>query len=812
MALETIQGRILFIDAYDSFSENIAALLCQVLGVQVTMIHIDTPIEDLLKNLGSCTQQPFAHFLQQFSAVVLGPGPGNPETTSDIGLFSEIWKLSAQDTVPVLGICLGFQSLCIAYGGYIRRLLRPCHGHAKKINHCGEDIFADVGEVVATNYNSLEVKLGGSDPFAAANGTILTSSSSDSRNSSETASCPNFKTGRPEFSPSPNTSTLRPLAWDGLGTLMSVKHVDLPYWGLQFHPESCKSNIACQKIIRNWWEAGMHWSICTKSVTSMPRSLLPCGHIWSRPLTPINIMTAPRNLAENQSHGLTLCEEMQALTSSCAKAMECHTSKLSVSVNEVEAFCRFMFQNEEVMLESTQKGRYSIYAMPSPVGWRLEYSLKTSICTIYRTDQHEKRWTMKLPHVLDQIHGLVASRGVGSGQKSLPFWGGFIGFLSYEVGLYRLDVSLARRRLTEGLPDISLQWVERSIVIDHFSGEVHVQSLRRDDSTWIRAMVAELSLREGPRPTSAPRSKTLQELLSSAEITLPDEETYKHRIQACQSYLHSGDSYELCLTTEAQVSLPSGTENSWLLYRNLRRHNPVPFSALLRLGKTTILSSSPEHFLSWDRSTGAIDMIPMKGTVAKSPSMTPEHAKEILASPKETAENLMIADLIRHDLYSAVGWNASVSVVKLCEVVEHETVYQLVSHIRALPPIPLSPPDDERQQEIMRFGHKALQQTLPPGSMTGAPKKRSCEILERLEERRRGVYSGVLGYLDVGGGGAFSVCIRTAVSTEDEDRDGRQIWRIGAGGAITVLSDVDAEWSEMNTKLESVLRAFKPDA
>lgn len=92
--------------------------------------------------------------------------------------------------------------------------------------------------------------------------------------------------------------------------------------------------------------------------------------------------------------------------------------------------------------------------------------------------------------------------------------------------------------------------------------------------------------------------------------------------------------------------------------------------------------------------------------------------------------------------------------------------------------------------------------------MTGAPKRRSCEILAGLEERSRGVYSGVIGYLDVGGGGGFSVCIRSAFANTDHNGDGTQSWRIGAGGAITVLSNADAEWDEMQTKLESVLKAF----
>ena len=203
-------------------------------------------------------------------------------------------------------------------------------------------------------------------------------------------------------------------------------------------------------------------------------------------------------------------------------------------------------------------------------------------------------------------------------------------------------------------------------------------------------------------------------------------------------------------------------------------------------------------------------MIPMKGTVKKSSEMTFEKASAILSTPKESAENLMIADLIRHDLYTALEDDqAKVEVIRLCEVVEHETVYQLVSHIRAYSPKKPDMSPDEATDEVIKTGCRALKCALPPGSMTGAPKKRSCEILQGLEQRSRGVYAGVIGYFDVGGAGSWNVCIRSAFSTKVEDRDGMQTWHVGAGGAITVLSDDEAEWQEMNTKLDSILGGFR---
>lgn len=123
---------------------------------------------------------------------------------------------------------------------------------------------------------------------------------------------------------------------------------------------------------------------------------------------------------------------------------------------------------------------------------------------------------------------------------------------------------------------------------------------------------------------------------------------------------------------------------------------------------------------------------------------------------------------------------------------EYETVFQLVSVI-------------EGDLEQASSGIAVLSASLPPGSMTGAPKKRSCEMLKDIEGGKpRGLYSGVVGFLDVGGGGDFSVVIRTAFKWDDEG----DVWRVGAGGAITALSEAEAEWEEMMTKRESVFNSL----
>lgn len=250
-------------------------------------------------------------------------------------------------------------------------------------------------------------------------------------------------------------------------------------------------------------------------------------------------------------------------------------------------------------------------------------------------------------------------------------------------------------------------------------------------------------------------------------------------------------------------------------------------------------ASSPERFLSWDR-TGHCQFRPIKGTVKKS-DYTRKEAYKILESSKEQAENLMIVDLIRQyvfraltqqsvifadpprsDLSGVVGAN-NTWVSKLMVVEEYATVYQLVSVIEGQ-----CTPSNQTSSKPSTGprGLDVLRASLPPGSMTGAPKKRSCEILRDLEPRNRGIYSGVLGYLDVGGGGDLSVVIRTAISVDTPGGSGKSqkitndwddvkhiaaagdTYRIGAGGAVTIQSTDEGEFTEMDVKLSSVLSAF----
>lgn len=215
----------------------------------------------------------------------------------------------------------------------------------------------------------------------------------------------------------------------------------------------------------------------------------------------------------------------------------------------------------------------------------------------------------------------------------------------------------------------------------------------------------------------------------------------------------------------------------------------------------------------------------MKGTVKKSLAPTRAEAEALLDVEKERAENLMIVDLVRHDLYGVCG-AGNVAVTRLMGVEEYESVWQMVTVVVGNIPggdgnpgckanlnkngVPQDISINGSEEGPRYSGIDVLAASLPPGSMTGAPKKRSCELLNEIEHGRRSLYSGIVGYMDVGGRGDFSVNIRCAFKWDDESQndDGQDTWYVGAGGAVTALSEDRAEREEMETKLFNTLNGF----
>jgi anthranilate synthase component 1 len=253
-------------------------------------------------------------------------------------------------------------------------------------------------------------------------------------------------------------------------------------------------------------------------------------------------------------------------------------------------------------------------------------------------------------------------------------------------------------------------------------------------------------------------------------------------IRECKARIAAGDAYQLCLTTEARVDArPAPVET----YLALRRANPSHHGALLRVGDISLLSSSPEQFLSVSRS-GVIESRPIKGTRPRGadPEADAALAHELESSEKERAENLMIVDLMRNDI-GRVSRIGSVEVPSLLQVEHYATVHQLVSTVRG-------------QLEAGLDGIDAVLACFPAGSMTGTPKSSATTILDRLEGAPRGIYSGAFGYFGLDGRIDLAMVIRSIVLSPDGAS-------IGSGGGITAMSDPHEELAEVKLKAAALL-------
>jgi anthranilate/para-aminobenzoate synthase component I len=220
----------------------------------------------------------------------------------------------------------------------------------------------------------------------------------------------------------------------------------------------------------------------------------------------------------------------------------------------------------------------------------------------------------------------------------------------------------------------------------------------------------------------------------------------------------------------------------------LREQNPAPYGSYLRVGRREIVSSSPEQFLKVT-TEGKISSKPIKGTRPRSQVPVEDEllAKELRENQKEQAENLMIVDLMRNDL-GKVCEPGSVVVDKLFDIESYATVHQLVSTVSGT----LRP-----EQNAV----SALASCFPAGSMTGAPKIRAIEILEKLEAGPRGAYSGAIGYLGFDGSADLGMTIRTLVFEGN-------FATLGIGGGITIDSIPDQELEETMLKAEALLRTL----
>lgn len=338
---------------------------------------------------------------------------------------------------------------------------------------------------------------------------------------------------------------------------------------------------------------------------------------------------------------------------------------------------------------------------------------------------------------------------------------------AYELGLY---IHQIERRLDEEINPHPL--------VQAWSFQSYESLSKEDVDAFINNKIADLE----------PDSRIAGVASLSFSI---DEEQFTSDLETIQEYIRNGDTYQINHTF--RISGESYGD-PLALYARLRSRQPGRFGAFISEGSSCILSQSPELFIQKQGNT--LKAMPMKGTA----SALSDSAEHLSADAKNQAENVMIVDLLRNDL-SRLALPGTVNVPQLFEVARYGDVLQMTSTVQA----------------EMRSGiqlHDVLNAVFPCGSVTGAPKKRSMEIIQELEPEDRGYYCGALGWIDPSGDFAFSVPIRTLEINQNLESHASP-FTLGIGAGITIDSEADQEWEECQikaaflTKLPSEIGLFE---
>jgi para-aminobenzoate synthetase len=666
-----------------------------------------------------------------FDAIVLSPGPGRPERWHDFGVCSDILRSSE---IPVLGVCLGHQGLGHLLEGMVASAPMVMHGRLSGIRHDGDGLFEGIPQGFSVvRYHSLAVA--------------------------------------GELGPQGRVT-----AWTDEGVVMGLEHRARPMWGVQFHPESIATEHG-RRLFENFY------ALAHRHNATRPRRA-------DRPRTPPRPPAFPRerDAGEQRLRLRTRCVEGEApaepLFERLFGAAE-HAFWLD-SVDAPTALARRSFMGTTMGIH----------------GCVIEYDVEEQIVKIRRGSQT----TVEADSIFAVLDRELAAHAIDP-PPGLPdgLLGGFVGYLGYECkadcgspGVHDSDV-----------PDAVLMLANRVVAIDHLTHRTHLLALcdgdEPDAERWLsdaEAIVTQ-ALAQAQAPAGAePTAGSLHETHSAhvdisagapkdpsgEQVTFRcgrGREQYLADIARCQTALSAGESYEVCLTDQIHTD---ASPEPFELYRRLRASNPAPFAAYLKLGELTVLSSSPERFLSVDRDR-RVQARPIKGTAPRSadPARDRELRGELLNDEKTFAEHLMIVDLLRNDL-GRVCEVDTVRVPQFMVVEPYTTVHQLISTITGV-------------LERKRTPVECVRACFPGGSMTGAPKLRTMGIIDDIEREARGVYSGAIGYFGVDGSVDLSIVIRTIVM-----RPGATT--IGAGGAIVMQSDPTEEFDELLLKARAPMSAI----
>lgn len=355
----------------------------------------------------------------------------------------------------------------------------------------------------------------------------------------------------------------------------------------------------------------------------------------------------------------------------------------------------------------------------------------------------------------------------------LPFSKGMIGYFGYEA---LNDLESNYNKIVEpGIPDISIGFYDWAIVVDHEKKETWVTCDAKN--SFIKKVLSRFSLNNLQIDYDFNNKfYNFKQVVSKKK--------YINDVAKIKNYIKNGDCYQV---NYSQNFICNYNGRPWNIYKDIRKINPAPYSSFFSFDENYIISSSPERFISVNNDI--VQTKPIKGTLKrlKDKALDEKQIEILKNDEKNISENLMIVDLLRNDLSKCCKLN-SVKVDKLFDIESYASVHHMVSTITGKLNIGISSLD-------------ILKACFPGGSITGAPKKRSMEIIKELENRRRGIYCGSIGYFDHNNSMDSNICIRTITLSDN-------ILSFSAGGGIVYDSDPEDEYYESLEKVAVFLKYF----
>ncbi|ESR49530.1 Aminodeoxychorismate synthase [Citrus sinensis] len=826
--------RTLLIDNYDSYTYNIYQELSTINGVPPVVVRND-----------EWTWRDICRYLYEenaFDNIVISPGPGSPACPEDIGICLRV-LLECWD-VPILGVCLGHQALGFVHGADIVHAPEPVHGRLSEIVHNGDRLFHDIPSgqnsgFKVVRYHSLIIDADSLPkeliPIAWSNsadgfsylGTLQSGEIPDAYQSQSRQ-----KILLSDISTQIKNGSYRHSIYSNRmrrEVLMGIMHSTRPHYGVQFHPESIATCYG-SKILRNfreitedYWkrlrspfvkERNVHYtgaeSLLLREITRTSRSVNNSDELGREALRPRQLFCDLGDRRFRIQHSRRFEIQPSSIGVKCLKLTWRKFDHLASTVGGARnIFCELFGNNKAentfwLDSSSTEKGRARFSFMGGKGG-----SLWKQV-TFRLSDQSDVKFTSGGHLLIEDAEGSIERAYLEEGffdfldkellsfhhekkdYEGLPFdfYGGYIGYIGYNL---KVECGASSNHHKSRTPDACFFFADNVVVIDHLYDDVYILSLNEENtpmSTWLDDTEQKLI---GLRASST-RQLEEQNLHAptvsrnkSAFISEVSRGDYVNNVENCLKYIKDGESYELCLTTQLRKRI--GEIDSLGLYLHLREKNPAPYAAWLSFSKEDlcICCSSPERFLRLDKND-LLEAKPIKGTIAR--GSTPEEDEQLKLqlqySEKDQAENLMIVDLLRNDL-GRVCEPGSVHVPNLMDVESYATVHTMVSTICG-----------KKHSNVSAVN--CVRAAFPGGSMTGAPKLRSMEILESIESCSRGIYSGSIGYFSYNRTFDLNIVIRTVVIHEGEAS-------IGAGGAIVALSNPEDEYEEMILKSSAPAKA-----